>query len=50
MYRLLSSSLQNFKKELFRYTTAYTVQSPDVIVGDFNTDIRKILILFVVGA
>ena len=41
IYKPLSSSLQHFKKELFRHICACDVQCPKVIVGDFNIDVKK---------
>ena len=41
IYRPPSSSLQHFKEELFRCITACNVQSPKIILGDFNIDIKK---------
>ena len=41
IYRPPSSSLQHFKEELFRCITACNLQSPKIILGDFNIDIKK---------
>ena len=41
IYRPPSSSLQHFKEELFRCITACNPQSPKIILGDFNIDVKK---------
>ena len=41
IYRPPTSSIQKFKEELFKYITAYNLQSPKVIVGDFNIDVKR---------
>ena len=41
IYRPLSSSKQSFKEELFRHIASCDVQSPKIVVGDFNIDVKK---------
>ena len=41
IYRPPTTNIQKFKKELFQYITAYNVESPKVIVGDFNINVKK---------
>ena len=41
IYRPPTTNLQKFKEELFQYITACNVQSPKVIVGDFNINVKK---------
>ena len=41
IYRPPSSSKQSFKQELFRHIASCDVQSPKIVVGDFNIDAKK---------
>ena len=41
IYRPSSSKKEHFEEELFRCINASDVQSPKIIVGDFNIDAKK---------
>ena len=40
IYRPPTTNIQKFKEELFQYITACNLQSPKVIVGDFNINVK----------
>ena len=40
IYRPPTTNIQKFKEELFQYITACNLQSPKVIVGAFNINVR----------
>ena len=41
IYRPPTTNIHKFKEELFKYITACNVESPKVIVGDFNINIKR---------
>ena len=41
IYRPPTTKIQKFREELFQYITACNLQSPKVIVGDFNINVKK---------
>ena len=41
IYRPPTTNIQKFKEELFQYITACNIESPKVIMGDFNIDVKR---------
>ena len=41
IYRPPTTNIQKFKEELFQYITTCNVESPKVIVGDFNINVNR---------